>query len=336
MVEPFAKFDADRTKEALMDSFFARIPSPVLPMIAGISWGAMFPIAANAFSHVDPFNITAIRYLGAGVIFAALLFFVEGREAFDYEGHPLRTSWLGALGFAGFNLLAYVGLAHTEPQNAAVLVATMPLVAVIVRWLRDGIKPHAITLGFILTAILGVALLVTKGHPRDFTGGAGDLLVLAAVTCWVLYTTSAAETPHWSPLRFTTLTALPGAAAILALTAGADAIGQQHVPSIADVAAVAPAILFIIFFGAVAAVLSWNAGVKRLGPANTTLFITLVPITAFAIRLGEGAHPAAAEFVGAGMIIAALIAANLHGRRAENRAPAETKRQVPIDAAQRA
>jgi drug/metabolite transporter (DMT)-like permease len=84
-----------------MNSFFERIPSPVLPMIAGISWGAMFPIAANAFDHVDPFNITAIRYIGAGIIFAALLFFIEGRAAFNYEGHPLRTSWLGARCAAG-------------------------------------------------------------------------------------------------------------------------------------------------------------------------------------------------------------------------------------------
>jgi drug/metabolite transporter (DMT)-like permease len=318
-----------------VNNFFARIPSPVLPMIAGISWGAMFPIAANAFDHVDPFNITAIRYIGAGVIFAALLYFIEGRAAFNYEGHPLRTSWLGALGFAGFNLLAYVGLAHTEPQNAAVLVATMPLVTVIVRWVRDGIKPAPLTLGFILTAILGVALLVTKGHPSEFTGGVGDLLVLGAVLCWVLYTTSAAETPHWSPLRFTTLTALPGAVAIVLLTAGADIIGQQHVPSFSDMSAVAPAILFIIVFGAVAAVLSWNAGVQRLGPANTTLFITLVPITAFAIRIAEGARPDAAEFIGAGIIIFSLVAANLYGRRVAAR-QAVSPRAGPVVAAPRA
>jgi drug/metabolite transporter (DMT)-like permease len=92
-------------------------------------------------------------------------------------------------------------------------------------------------------------------------------------------------------------------------------IGQQHVPTVSDIGAVAPAIIFVIVFGAVAAVLSWNAGVKRLGPANTTLFITLVPITAFAIRLAEGAQPSAAEFIGAGMIIVSLVAANLYGRR---------------------
>lgn len=316
-----------------MNTFLARIPSPLLPAIAGVSWGAMFPIAANAFDHVDPFNITAIRYLGAAIIFAVLLLAFEGRGAFGYDGHPLRTSYLGTLGFAGFNLLAYVGLAHTEPQNAAVLVATMPLVTVLVRWVRDGVKPHAVTLGLILTAIFGVALLVTKGNPSHITGGVGDLLVLGAVLCWVLYTTSAAETPTWSPLRFTTLTVLPGAASILVLTAGADLIGQQHLPTAGDVGAVVPAIAFIIVFGAVAAVLSWNAGVRRLGPANTSLFITLVPITAFAVRIAEGARPSAAEFAGAAIILAALVSANLHGRRVARSAVSAPVRAAAVQRA---
>ena len=30
---------------------------------------------------------------------------------------------LGSLGFAGFNLLTYVGLEHTRPQDAALIVA---------------------------------------------------------------------------------------------------------------------------------------------------------------------------------------------------------------------
>ncbi|MBJ7354285.1 MAG: DMT family transporter [Thermoleophilaceae bacterium] len=319
-----------------MNSFFARIPNPVLPMIAGISWGAMFPIAANAFDHVDPFNMSAIRYVGAGIIFVGLLFLIEGRQSFSYEGHPWRTSWFGTFGFAGFNLLAYVGLSHTEPQNAAVLMATMPLVAVLVRWWRDGTRPHPVTLVFIFTAIIGVALLVTKGHPSEISGGFGDLLVLAGVICWVFYTTSAAETPHWSPLRFTTLTVIPGAMAILLVTIAADLIGQQHAPSATDLGAAAPALAFIILFGAVAAVLSWNASVRRIGPDNTTLFITLVPITAFVIALAEGAQPTAAEFVGAGMILASLVAANLYGRRV---APAPARvavRPDPAAAAQRA
>lgn len=291
------------------------IPGPLLPAIAGVSWGAMFPIADSAFDHVDPMNITVIRYVGAAVIFIALLAAVEGRGAFSYDGHAARTSLFGVIGFSGFNILAYVGLSHTEPQNAAVLMATLPLITVLVRWWRFGEKPHAVTLGLILFAILGVALLVTNGKLDDFHGGVGDLLVVVGAVCWAIYTTSAADTPGWSSLRFTTLTVIPGALAIVALTAVADALGLQHVPAASDVGSVIPAILFIILFGAVIAVLSWNEGVKRIGAPNATLFITLVPITAFAIRIAQGAQPSAAELIGAGMILTALVAANVHGRR---------------------
>jgi drug/metabolite transporter (DMT)-like permease len=320
-------------------SFTGSIPAPLLPAIAAVSWGAMFPIAANAFDHVDPFNITAIRYISAAAIFVGILLAVEGRAAFNYEGRLLRTAWLGALGFAGFNLLAYVGLSHTEPQNAAVLITTMPLVAVLIGWYRTGERPHSVTLGLILFALVGVAVLVTNGQFSSFSGGYGDLLVLLAVICWVFYTTSAVETPEWSALRFTTLTAVPGAAAVVLLTAIADIAGWQTVPTGADISAVLPAILFIIIFGAVVAVLSWNTGVRRLGAINATLFITLVPITAFVIRISEGAHPSTAEFVGAGMILAALIATNVHTRKLAAREqpvtppPVSSGRPTPREAA---
>jgi hypothetical protein len=39
------------------------------------------------------------------------------------EGRGLRLFWLGSLGFAGFNLLAYTGLAHSRPQSASLIVA---------------------------------------------------------------------------------------------------------------------------------------------------------------------------------------------------------------------
>lgn len=312
-----------------------RIPGPVLPAIAGISWGAMFPIAAAAFAHVDPVNITAIRYLGAAIIFVGLLWWIEGRQAFSFEGRFARAAVLGTVGFAGFNLLAYVGLSHTEPQTAAVLMTTMPLITVIVRWLRDGIRPQATTLGLILFAIVGVAILVTDGHLTSFHGGAGDLMVLGGAICWVLYTTGAQEMPTWSPLRFTTLTVIPGAVAILAIAAITDVAGWQHAPSASDVGGAIPAIAFIIIFGAVIAVLSWNAGVQRLGPANASLFITLVPITAFVIRIAQGANPSLAEFVGAGMILMALVATNVLARRAAPAVSPQSPREAARDESSR-
>jgi drug/metabolite transporter (DMT)-like permease len=292
-----------------------KIPTPLFPLIAVVSWGAMFPIAANAIPHVDPFNITTLRYALASIVFVGILLIVEGRASFALHGNGRRLFALGSLGFAGFNLLAYAALLWSPPQDVAVIVPTMPLVTALVRWARGGERPTPVMLGASVAALLGAGLVVTKGDVTTLEGGPGSLLTLLAVVCWVIYTMEADSFPAFSPLRYTTLTALFGTVTIVAITAVADIVGVQHLPTVSDVRAVWWEIIFLVLFGAVAAVLAWNTGARLLGAANTSLFIVLVPVVAFAIRIAGGYHPVAAELWGAGIVISALIFANLAARQ---------------------
>jgi drug/metabolite transporter (DMT)-like permease len=293
----------------------AKIPAPVYPLIAVLSWGAMFPIAAHALPQVDPFNITAVRYILASAIFLALLAAVEGSGALSLDGQGIRLFGLGSLGFAGFNLLAYVALLWSPPQDVAVIVPTMPLVTALVRWVRGGERPTRVMLAASVTALVGAALVVTKGHFTTLQGGAGSLLTLIAVACWVTYTMEAESFPQMSPLRYTALTAALGTITIVVATAVADAAGWQQLPSIGEVRAVWWEIAFLVTFGAVIAVLAWNVGARKLGSANTALFIVLVPVVAFGIRMAGGYEPVPAELAGAALVIGALVYANLAGRQ---------------------
>src|SRR4051794_36875967 len=90
-----------------------------LLLTATLAWGGMFPIADRALHHVDALWLTAIRYAAASAIFVALLLVAEGRAALSYEGRFWRVLALGSAGFAGFNLLTYIGLGHTSPQSAS-------------------------------------------------------------------------------------------------------------------------------------------------------------------------------------------------------------------------
>ena len=45
-------------------------------------WGAMFVIAKSALGKVDPFHLTAIRYLVASLVLLAVLWAVEGWRPF--------------------------------------------------------------------------------------------------------------------------------------------------------------------------------------------------------------------------------------------------------------
>jgi drug/metabolite transporter (DMT)-like permease len=314
--------------------------APTLALVAVLSWGAMFPIAAHAIPHVEPLHLTALRYGLASLAFVALLWRIEGIRSLLPQGRALRLWVLGTLGFAGFNLLSYVGLEHTGPRNAALIVPTMPLVTALVRWARDGVKPAASTLGATFLALAGVVLVISRGDLTTLGQGGigfGSLLVLAGVFGWVLYTLGAADFPDWSPLRYTTLSAIPGTVSILVITEVATLAGWVAAPSAADVGTIWPELAFIVVMGAVAAVLSWNSAIRALGPQNGSLFINLVPVTAFAISIGGGYRPGAVELAGAGLTIGALVGGNLLARspRGVRMRAAEWLRRQPAAAAPR-
>ena len=301
----------------------APVAGALLAAVAGLGWGAMFPIAKTAMHHVPALPLTAIRYGAASVLLLALLAAVEGRAAMRYDGRFGRALVLGTLGFAGFNLLSYVGLGFTQPQNAALVVATMPFVTMVVLRVRGAAPVPRPVLGAMLVGFLGVGAVITKGHPASVLHGGvggGEALVLVGATCWVLYTIGASGVPEWSPLRFTALTAAAGTLSILVVTAVAALAGWTRLPSGGDVGAAAPEIAYVIVIGALVAVLAWNAAVRAIGAQNAVLFNNLVPTTAFVIALAGGYGAGAWELGGALVAVAALVGANVLSRRAAPRA----------------
>src|SRR3954451_17294490 len=264
-------FDSDRTK-----------PLETLPsIVAALSWGAMFPIAASALHRVDPFPLTAIRYGVAAIVFLALLAAVEGRSALRPGGRRLELFVLGSVGFAGFNLLSYVGLEHTRTQDAALIVAAQPLLTVLALWLMYKQAPAKVTLAAMGVALLGVALVITRGNPANVQGGQGDLMILIGAAGWVVYTLGARRFPGYSPLRYTALSAAGGTLPILAATAGVTLARVEHLPAAHDLAAAWWQIVFVVFAGGVVAVIAWNEGIRRLGPPNRSPFSNPVPVGAF-------------------------------------------------------
>ncbi|MBM0278760.1 DMT family transporter [Micromonospora tarensis] len=295
------------------------------PLLAALGWGVMFPILASALTWIDPLNLTTARYLLATVVLVAILLLREGVGALRPGERAAEVVVLGVVGFAGFNLLTNLALEHAAVQQIALFVATTPVITQLVRWARDGVRPKPLLLALSLVALLGVGLVITRGSLSGLDQfGLGGLMMIGAVLGWGIYTHGASRFGAWSPLRFTTLTALAGTAAMLAASIGADAVGWQHAPSAADLVAVTPQLAYAVLVGAVIAVLAWNTGVQRLGAANAALFMNLVPVTTFAVQIARGYRPESVELVGAAITIAALIAANLAARPRLSSPPRET------------
>ncbi|MDX6455444.1 MAG: hypothetical protein QOD48_1551 [Gaiellaceae bacterium] len=305
-----------RTRTTALGAIFATTTA--------LAWGGQFVVGKSALGTLNAFPLTTIRYAAAALLWLIVLAAVEGRTALRLDGHGRRLFWLGSLGFAGFNLLAYTGLAHARPQSASLIVALGPLLTALVLWRRTRLRPSRTTLALLGVALAGVALVISGGHPSSIVNGSigwGDGLVLGGVFSFVLYGLGAAEFPELSPLRYTALTASLGWITVAAATAVALGSGLVAMPSGHQIWSVTPQIAYLAIPGAFVAVLTWNAAIGLIGPQNAVLFGNLIPVTTFGIEIVRGYRPGAVELGGAALTITALVVNNLLVRRSA-RSPA--------------
>jgi drug/metabolite transporter (DMT)-like permease len=288
-----------------------------------VIWGVQFSVLAAALRRLDAYHFSSLRFALGAIVITAVLWLREGRAALRFDGRLKAAVGYGAAGFAAFSILLIVALGYTSPQNVALVAATSPILTQLLRWVLDGVRPHPAILALAGTALAGLVLVITRGQLGGFGAfGAGDLLALGAALGWSLYTYGAGKFPGWSPLRYTTLTMIGGAAVTVAVTVVADLTGLAHLPSLEALRAVTPHLIYVAVIGSVVAALVWTIGVRALGASTAMLYINLTPIVALGIAVAFGAHLTGIELLGAAVTVGSLLAANVVNRHLARRAAA--------------
>jgi drug/metabolite transporter (DMT)-like permease len=289
--------------------------------IAIASWGALFSIAKRTLPVLDPFFLGSFRYAFGMLLFIAILWIVEGRQALRYGGRFLPAAVFGLVGFCGFNILVWWGLALTRPEHASIIMALQTPMTALAIWLTRGLRPAPFTVGCIAAAIAGVLLVVTKGNlshvfsPENAGGSLlGDLLVFLGAVSWVTYTMAGHHFSGWSPLRMTVLTCIPGTIGLVAINAFTIASGYSVLPTLDQIWSVKWQLAYFVIFTVILGVLGFNNGVKYLGALNAMLMLNLIPVIVFAIEAWLGRSFAAIEIGGAAIVIGALVANNIYLR----------------------
>jgi drug/metabolite transporter (DMT)-like permease len=283
---------------------------------AVVIFGAQLPVAKSAYAFLDPFTLSAIRYGAALLLLLGLLVFREGAGALSLGRRPGRIALAGLLGMAGSPLLVFAGLMYTLPEHAVIILALQPSMTALAQWRLHGKRPARFAIGSILVAFAGVVLVVaTPGARAGDSKLLGDFLVISGAACWITYTMMLSGFPEFGALRFTALSCLFGTLGIVAFTIFALFAGIARMPEADALVEVAPHLAFLSLMGVVLAMLLWNYGNARIGPLNSMLLLNLMPVETYLIRYMQGARFGWHEWVGAAMVVGALVANNVYQRR---------------------
>jgi drug/metabolite transporter (DMT)-like permease len=256
-------------------------------------WGSTGVVSRALMETIPPLVLAAARW---GVAFAVLLPLVwpERHEI----RRALRRDWkrlllLTLAGGAPQSALVFTGLAQSTAINLGLLNSTIPVLIILITWGWRGRRPRrleALGLGLSFT---GVLLILAHGEVRALLHlqfNAGDLIMLAAMLVWAIYTMGLQDRPQsLSLFAFVFVMAAMGEALTLPWAALQWVqVGGVHIGP--------GEWLGLIYIGALATLVStalFSYGVERVGAVRSGILIHLMPVfsSLFAtLFIGERLH----------------------------------------------
>lgn len=240
-------------------------------------WSGNFLIARVMRDDIPPIQMSFWRWVAA---FLILLPFAisqgRGQGARIREELPFLCV-MGAVGITAFNCFLYAALHTTTVVNASLINTLAPVMTFVLALALLREKLRAVQVGGVAVALAGAVVIIGRG---DLTGLAalapnrGDLLVMAGLAFWALYTVLIRWRPTKLPLRV-----------FLAVIMGLGAL--FHLPLVAwevsttggftVTAAAVAAIAYFAIFPSVLSYLIWNKAVAVLGPGRTGMYMYLMP-----------------------------------------------------------
>jgi drug/metabolite transporter (DMT)-like permease len=280
-----------------------------------IIWGAMFPALERILRTWDVFSATAGRHTLA-VITLLIVLSIRERSIPVHRGLPwVRLLLLGFFGMSVTSLLTTLSVHFSSGVSAAIASASNPITSAITARLlhRVPLLP-GIIIGSALSTVGGLISILGAGSGAVELRG-GELLIVVANVLWTWYSMMAQRwLAGYSQLHISGLTALTGLIGIYAVIAVAGAAGMAdfHIDLSPE------PVLLLIFAGAVSVAVGnslWHFGVSRVGVTIAAMYNNLIPIVAVVISFWAGTQPTAAQLVGAAVIIAGVLYAQMMALR---------------------
>jgi len=266
--------------------------------------GGTYLVAKRALAEVPVATLVLWRFLVSGAVFALLVTALPGPTL------PPRRAVAAtfALGFLAGPLnqgLFFAGLQRSTAAHAALLYALTPIGVYLYSVLRGREAPSARAGVGLLLAFAGALVLLLAHGLRALSGVfVGDVLILGAVSAWVVYTAEGkAFIGEHGALRATAWSMIAGALWLVPLAPWV--LRPEFV--LGASAVVKGSIAYLALLTSVVSYLLWYWALGRTDASKVAVFSNLQPVaTAVAAWLVLGEHIGWEVAVGGALVLAGV------------------------------
>jgi len=279
-------------------------------LLCAVFWGACFPVGKHALGEVHALTLMIWRFTIASI---CLLVYAKWKHI----AFPILTSkqWAYAIGISiigvsGFNLGVFIGLAHTNASNGALIMALSPLTTSLISSLLQLTLPTKGTIFSLVVCLSGVLIVLTDGELKRLLGfefNQGDQMIFIGMLCWSVYTYFTQSISRWMPIIPFTIVGMISGVGVISLVSVLSAGVYPLQESLAISQKVFADLVFIGVFGTVAGYLLWISGVKQLGAASASLFFNFVPVFAVLTAFFYGQRVTELQLLGIVIVITGLL-----------------------------
>ncbi|MBP7690132.1 MAG: EamA family transporter [Thermoflexales bacterium] len=296
-----------------------RLIGALLIIVSAASFGTLAIFGRYAYADgLDTFTILALRFTLGAVLMAGLL--AVRRERWPRGSTLVRLIGMGALGYVGQSFCYLTATQFASPGLVALLLYLYPVFVAILSaiFLKEKFTP--IKIAALALATFGAALTANP-QGGQWTG------ILLAVTAAAIYSVyiivGTGVMRKVSAFQSSTVIfASAGAVyATLALIRG---------PQLPQSGAGWAAVIAIVLIATVIPVVTFLAGLRRIGPTNASMLSTVEPIVTVllaALLFGDVLTPEA--LIGGALILIAVVMLTRGELRQSDRASAAIKTRQP-------
>ncbi|MGW2787765.1 DMT family transporter [Streptomyces populi] len=241
---------------------------------AALFWSSSYAVTKQVLEDVGPLSIGAIRFTLAALLLGVMVRMNRRRPARPNARQRRMLYLSGLLGITVYFILENVGVDLSTASDASLIVATYPLMTMLLELVvfRTRMPPLRVT--GVLLATVGAFLVVRNGAE---VGGSsrwlGDILLLLGGLAWAGYNVLGKRaSADQDAVSVTYYQTLAGAAGFL--LASLLEVGDWRMPG----ATASSLLIYLALACSVGGFLLYNYGLRRMASSVAVNILNLVPV----------------------------------------------------------